>query len=127
MKACWNKREDIINFIREKWYNKNVNTVTIKSVTLFHICTLHRALCMLCSKMHYHRTFCTHSISTYYSICNLSVCLYCLILKFSVCKICKCGDCSQYNRYKYLDNLKLYHFSRIKLIISSLLFQQAFM
>ena len=21
MKACWNKREDIINFIREKWYN----------------------------------------------------------------------------------------------------------
>ena len=24
MRVCWNKREDIINFIREKWYNKNV-------------------------------------------------------------------------------------------------------
>ena len=29
-----------------KLLNENVNTVTIKSVTLFHIYTLHRALCM---------------------------------------------------------------------------------
>lgn len=38
MKACWNKREDIINFIREKWYSfrcRVVIPVILTAITTF--------------------------------------------------------------------------------------------